>query len=90
MMQLIGGFIVVCALVVFWHITAEVRDWWRSMREMQQLEKEIDAGNANAEHRAHYQALVNSATIDGRESDEGSSLGSSATLASKHQPPAAP
>jgi hypothetical protein len=39
MMQLIGGFIVVCVLVVFWHITAEVRDWWRSMREMERLEK---------------------------------------------------
>jgi hypothetical protein len=58
---LIGGFIFVRALTVFWHIIDEVRDWWRSMREMDQLEKEIDAENANTERRAHYQALVNSA-----------------------------
>lgn len=56
--NLLGEFIFVCALVVFWHITYEVRDWWRSMREIERLEKEIDAENASAEHRAHYQALL--------------------------------
>jgi transposase len=60
-MRLIGGFVFICALVVFWHIIAEVRDWWRSMREMERLEKEIDAENANAEGHAHYQALLDNA-----------------------------
>ena len=69
--NLIGGFIFVCALVVFWYIIDEVRVRWRSMREMERLEQEIDAENANAERRAHYQTLLDSTTIDGRESDEG-------------------
>lgn len=71
--NLIGGFIFVCALIVFWHIIDEARDCWRSKREMDRLETEIDAGNANAERHAHYQALLDNATNDGRESDEGSS-----------------
>jgi hypothetical protein len=58
MIQLIGGFIFVCALVIFWHFIAEVRDLWRSTREMERLEKEIDAENANAERHAHYQDLL--------------------------------
>jgi hypothetical protein len=72
MIQLIGGFIFVCALVIFWHFIAEVRDWWRSMREMERLEKEIDAENANAERHAHYQDLLENATSNGRKIDEGS------------------
>jgi hypothetical protein len=75
--NLIGGFIFVSALVVFWHIINEVRDWWRSTREMDWLGKEIDAENANAERRAHCQALLDNAANDGRKSDEGSSMGSS-------------
>jgi hypothetical protein len=30
------------------------------MREMERLEKETDAENANAERRTHYQALLDS------------------------------
>jgi hypothetical protein len=75
--NLIGEFIFVAALLVFWHIINEARDWWRSTREMEQLEKYIDAENASAERRAHSQALLDNATNDGRESDEGSSMGSS-------------
>jgi hypothetical protein len=76
MINLIGGFIFVCALVVFWYIINEVRDWWRSMREMQRLEKEIDAENANAERRFHYQVVRDNATNVGRESNESSYMGS--------------
>jgi hypothetical protein len=73
---IIGAFILVCALIVFWHIIDEARDWWRSMREMDRLEKEIDAENANAERHAHYQALRDNAANDGREGNEASSMGS--------------
>lgn len=65
---LIGGFIFVCALIVFWYIIDEVRGWWRSVREMDRLEKEIDAENADTERRAQFKALLDSATAPRAES----------------------